>query len=117
MWVRKLVMTVQKVQSSSMPCLVEDGINRGPFGCIEYESILFPVLDKVVLWGEKDVQRELRNPHWQWDNKHGLHNHCESHCNQRVVVLFPIGHKIVLQAGGIENVLATCGHDSAVVPQ
>ncbi len=39
-----------------------DGVHSGLFGCIEYESLLFPVLDEVVLWGEEDVWREPCNP-------------------------------------------------------
>ncbi len=38
-----------------------DGIHGGSFGRVEYESILFPILDKVVLWCEEDMRREPCN--------------------------------------------------------
>ncbi len=58
-----------------------DGVHGGSFCCVENESILFAVLDKVVLWCEEDVGLEQCDPCWEWYDKvvafffvHGCHD-------------------------------------------
>ncbi len=100
-----------------------DGIHGGLFGRVENESILFPVLDEVVLWLEEDVWHEPCDPCRWRDGQvvafffvHGLHDCLQFLCNQWVVSMFVIGNEVFPQACRVEDVGTTRGHDPAVVP-
>ncbi len=114
MWVRKSVMTVPKVQSSSVPWFVEVMRLTGMasmVGCLAALNMswsFFPSLTRLYCGVRK-----------MCSVNHTIHvgnGDCIKFlCNGGVVSVFPIGHEVFPQACCVENVGATCGHNPAVV--
>ncbi len=80
-----------------------DDVHGGTVGHVEDESVLPPLLDKVMLWGEEYVWCELGNPCREQDNKivaflfvHGFHECIKFLHDGWVVTVWPIGHEIFL---------------------